>query len=120
MNLPSEAQTEIEDRAYLYSFDFRKFRQTAEETFYIDCKTFTWVGICWKFRFAGTITIYAHGRIQAEVFQADGLADGRAFLVPITLNHGDDVCVVVASSRLRWLRWLRGNRAHVTLEGYEQ
>jgi hypothetical protein len=107
----------IEGRAYLYNFDFFRFRGHAEETIR-PVNTFHCQGVYWKAKFAGTIRLYVNGK---QIFSGvmDCGADAHCFLTTFTINIGDEVCILVTDTEPRWFRWFRPNTAHVTLEGLE-
>lgn len=107
-----------EGRPFLYSFDFRKFRASAQET----CRpvsAFQWYGVCWKFRYAGTLLIHISGELVANLEVDDGMVDSFALLTPRTIKPDDNIYVQVTDTQPRWFRWFRPNSAHVTLEGLE-
>ena len=107
----------IEGRAFLYGFDFLKFRNRAEETIR-PVHTFHCQGMCWKFRYAGVIRVYVNGELIAGIY-ADNQVNSYSPPIPLTINVGDEVCVEVFDSKTRWFRWFRPNTAHVALEGLE-
>ena len=109
----------IEGRAYLYSFDFPKFRDRAEETIR-PVNIFHCQGVCWKFRFSGEIRLYSNAELLWAGMMTDSEANGYDFLTPHTFTPEDTVCVEVIDVSRRWFRWFRPNSAHVTLEGLEQ
>jgi hypothetical protein len=75
-------------------------------------------GICWKFRFAGKLTIWHNGHVLASI-PADRVACRYTLPVPCDMKVSDDVCVQVVDTEPRWFRWFRPNSAHVALEGLE-
>ena len=53
---------EFQSRAYLYNFDFLRFRGCAEESMRA-VNTFLCQGICWKFRFGGELRVFVNGKL---------------------------------------------------------
>jgi hypothetical protein len=106
-----------EGRAYLYNFDFIQFRQNAEETIR-PFNHFLCQGICWKFRFAGSLALWVNGRIVITL-QVDAGPDSYPFTVPFRVRPEDEICIQVTDTQRRWFRWFRPNTAYVVLEGLE-
>ena len=106
-----------EGRAYLYNFDFLKFRRRAEESIK-PVNPFILQGICWKFRFWGALKVYVNGKL---VFGLGALKEANAFelAIPYKMQIGDEDCIEVIDTEPRWFRWFRPNTAHVVLEGLE-
>jgi hypothetical protein len=109
--------TIIEGRAFLYNFDFWRFRQTAEETIR-PVSIFHCQGVVWKFRYAGQIRAYLNGKLILNI-PTDRGADAFLLPVPFVIGIEDDFCIAVEDTEPRWFRWFRPNTAHVTLEGLE-
>lgn len=109
---------EFQSRAYLYNFDFLRFRGCAEESMRV-VNTFICQGICWKFRFGGEFSVSVNGKLIIPCVAVDRIADAYTLPLPFKINIGDDVCIVVADTECRWFRWFRRNTARVTLEGLE-
>jgi hypothetical protein len=114
----------IEGRAYLYNFDFLKFRDRAEETIR-PVNVFHCQGVCWKFRYSGWIHLYINGRLIISLSTdhfPNSASEVNAFplAMPLRMNVDDAVCVEVMDIQPRWFRWFRPNTAYVTLEGLEE
>ena len=108
----------IEGRAFLYAFDFRRFRKSAEETIR-PVNRFHCQGVCWKFRFPGELRLYINGEPIIASLSVDNHANSYPLSVPFTIEMQDEVCVQVIDVGARWFRWFRLNSAHVDLEGLE-
>lgn len=111
------AKPTIEGHAYLYNFDFVRFRERAEETMRL-LNIFHCHGICWKARFAGGIRLFVNGKILFSGVMDCGV-DSRVFLSTVTMGIGDEICIEVTDTEPRWFRWFRPNTARITLEGLE-
>lgn len=107
----------IEGRAFLYAFDFRRFRKSAEETIR-PVNRFHCQGICWKFRFAGQLCLYVNGQPILNI-STDRDANAFPLAIPFDMTIEDEVCIEVQDTEPRWFRWFRPNWAHVDLEGLE-
>jgi hypothetical protein len=104
--------------AFLYNFDFFKFRERAEESFR-PVNRFQCLGICWKFSFRGEIRLFVNGRVVINMC-VDSTAGAYTLALPFVMKIEDEVCVEVIDTQPRWFRSFRPNTAHVTLEGIER
>jgi hypothetical protein len=106
----------IKGCAFLYNFDFLKFRDRAEETMR-PVNIFHCRGLVWKFRFGGEIRLYVNGTLKAAVATSNNKVDSYPLSSPLIITSHDDLCVEVTDIQPRWFHWFRPNMAQVSLEG---
>lgn len=109
----------IEGRAYLYNFNFQKFRDRAEEALR-PVNVFHCQGIFWKFRFGGELRLYLNGNLLWAAIATDSDMGAYPLLTPYKFTSDDNVCIEVRDISKRWFRWFRRNSGSVTLEGIEE